>query len=90
MQTRKEDQGLPGMVMKLYTTQLGYDISRTAMDILGDRAALARGDFNTPDMGMFSYAYMWALGVLIAGGTANVQRNIIAERGLGLPRDQKK
>ena len=87
MQARGEDQGLAGMVMKLFTTQLGYDISKTAMDVLGDRAALARGDVHTPDMGMFSYSYMWALGVLIAGGTANIQRNIIAERGLGMPRD---
>jgi alkylation response protein AidB-like acyl-CoA dehydrogenase len=90
MQARGEEQGLAGMVMKLFTTQLSYDISKTAMDVLGDRGALARGDFNTPDMGMFSYAYMWSLGILIAGGTANVQRNIIAERGLGMPRDGKK
>jgi alkylation response protein AidB-like acyl-CoA dehydrogenase len=89
MQSRGEDPGLPGMVMKLFTTQLSYDISKTALDVLGDRAALARGDFHTPDMGMFSYSYMWALGVLIAGGTANIQRNIIAERGLGLPREKK-
>jgi alkylation response protein AidB-like acyl-CoA dehydrogenase len=89
MQRRGEEQGLPGMVMKLFTTQLSYDISRLAMDVLGDRGALARGDLNTPDMGMFSYSYMWALGVLIAGGTANIQRNIIAERGLGLPRDKR-
>jgi alkylation response protein AidB-like acyl-CoA dehydrogenase len=85
LQSRGEDAGLAAMVMKLYSTQLGYDISKAAMDVLSDRAAEEGGESNP--MGMFVNAYMWSLGVLIAGGTANIQRNIIAERGLGMPRD---
>src|SRR5215470_354140 len=46
MQARGEDQGLAGMVMKLFSTQLGYDLSKTALDVLGDRSALGRGDMN--------------------------------------------
>src|SRR5262245_34067908 len=87
---RGEDAGLAGMVTKLYNTQLGYDLAKLAMDVVGDRALLAPGEPNAPAMGMFGMAYMWSLGILIAGGAANIQRNIIAERGLGLPRDARK
>jgi alkylation response protein AidB-like acyl-CoA dehydrogenase len=84
---RGEDGGMAPLVMKLYSTTLGYEVAKLAMDVSGDRAALAPGEAEAPGMGMLVSAYMWSLGVLIAGGTANVQRNIIAERGLGLPRD---
>ncbi|HYC54741.1 MAG TPA: acyl-CoA dehydrogenase family protein [Candidatus Binatia bacterium] len=87
MQARGQDAGLPAMVPKLYGTQLTYDIARLAMDIMGDGASLAPGESNAPAMGMFVHAYLWSLGILIAGGTANIQRNIVAERGLGMPRD---
>jgi alkylation response protein AidB-like acyl-CoA dehydrogenase len=90
MSARGEDQGMAGMVMKLSSTTLGYDIAKLAMDVMGDKALLAPGEPNAPAMGMFGTAYMWSLGVLIAGGAANIQRNIIAERGLGLPRDARK
>ncbi len=87
LSARGEDPGLAAMVTKLYSTQLGYQIGKLAMDILGDRGLMAPGEPSAPAMGMFVTAYMWSLGILIAGGAANIQRNIIAERGLGLPRD---
>jgi alkylation response protein AidB-like acyl-CoA dehydrogenase len=90
MSARGEDPGITGMVNKLFTTQLGYDIAKCAMDVMGDRGLLAPGEPSAPAMGMFGTAYMWSLGILIAGGAANIQRNIIAERGLGLPRDARK
>jgi len=90
LSARGEDHGMAGMVMKLYSTTLGYDIARLAMDVVGDRALLAPGEAAAPAMGMFGAAYMWSLGVLIAGGATNIQRNIVAERGLGLPRDARK
>jgi len=90
MSTRSKDHGLAGMITKLYSTNLSYDIARLAMDVVGDRGLLAPGEPNAPAMGMFGTAYMWSLGVLIAGGAANIQRNIISERGLGLPRDSRK
>ncbi len=90
MSARGGEAGLAGMVTKLYATTLGYDIAKCAMDVIGDKACLAPGEANAPAMGMFGTAYMWSLGVLIAGGAANIQRNIVAERGLGLPRDARK
>jgi alkylation response protein AidB-like acyl-CoA dehydrogenase len=87
MQAHNQEPGVAGLVTKLYGTQLGYDVTRLAMDLLGDRGVLAPGEPSAPAMGMFITAYMWSLGILIAGGTANIQRNVIAERGFGLPRD---
>lgn len=87
MQAHGQDPGIAGLVTKLYGTTLSYDIARLAMDTVGDRGLLAPGEESAPAMGMFVTAYMWSLGVLIAGGTANIQRNVIGERGLGLPRD---
>jgi alkylation response protein AidB-like acyl-CoA dehydrogenase len=82
-----QDAGRAALVSKLYSTTLGYDVAKLAMDVLADRGALGQGEGSAPAGGMFVHAYMWSLGVLIAGGAANIQRNIIAERGLGLPRD---
>ena len=84
------DPGLAGMVPKLHSTTLAYDIAKLAMDLMSDRGCLAPGEPNAPAMGMFGTAYMWYFGMALGGGAPNIQRNVIAERGLGMPRDQRK
>ena len=86
MQAKGREPGISSMITKLNTSRLMYDITLVGMDVLADRGALANGEPAAPAMGMFVHAFMWSFGMLIGGGTANIQRNIIAERGLGLPR----
>ena len=78
---------------KLHSTNIGQEVAKLAFDLLGDDGMLSTGS-DERQMGAVPRGhegwitqYMWSLGVAIAGGTANVQRNVIAERGLGLPRD---
>jgi alkylation response protein AidB-like acyl-CoA dehydrogenase len=87
---RGQDPGIAGMVPKLHSSTLGYELAKLAMDLMSDRGCLAPGEPNAPAMGMFGTAYMWYFGMAIGGGAPNIQRNVIAERGLGMPRDQRK
>ncbi|WP_293865104.1 acyl-CoA dehydrogenase family protein [uncultured Alsobacter sp.] len=67
-----------GSMMRLYFAELAQRIFAAAMDVLGPEALLD---------GAWSHDYLEAYSETIAGGTAEIQRNIIAERVLGLPRE---
>jgi alkylation response protein AidB-like acyl-CoA dehydrogenase len=90
---RGEDPGPAGMMNKLVSTNLQQKVAKLAIDLLGDDALLspdARAQGMYQGLGGSSgwlTLYMYSLGIAIAGGTANIQRNVIAERGYGLPRD---
>ena len=70
---------------KLFSSELNQRISRTGMKVLGLYGQLY-GD-GAPMKGTYESSYMTSLSSTIAGGTSEIQRNIIATRGLGLPRD---
>jgi alkylation response protein AidB-like acyl-CoA dehydrogenase len=85
------DSGTITLMNKLISTNIGHEISKIALELIGDDGLLSAGERAMGQMpkGNQSWIaqYMYSLGIAVAGGTANIQRNVIAERGLGLPRD---
>ncbi len=77
------------MRVKLNSCQLNYDVCALAIDAMAERGVLKRGSKHVRDYGNWQRNYMYALGLIIGGGTAQIQKNIIGERGLGLPREPK-
>ncbi len=67
-------------IIRLAQSEIDKRVSRLAIDLLGPRG-LARGTNSK-----FSHQYLFSFCQTIAGGTAEIQRNIIGERVLGLPR----
>lgn len=72
--------------MKLFSTELNQRFSETGIDMLGPYGALWQGNEQTPDNGTWAYQFLMDRSATIAGGTSEVQRNIVAQRVLGLPR----
>lgn len=78
--------GQPGpeaSIVRLYSSLLSQRVFETALDILGaDRASVAERD------AAWSGGYLNSFRNVIAGGTKDIQRNIIGERLLGLPKNR--
>jgi alkylation response protein AidB-like acyl-CoA dehydrogenase len=82
-----EDLGAEGSINKVFWSELDIDIHETALKILGPRGE-ARGELN-PSAGRWVRDYLFSLGGPIYAGTNEIQRSIIAERILGLPRGER-
>ncbi len=86
---RGESPGVAGLVVKLQGCQINHDISRLAIDMMGELGVLYGGSKYERAGGSWQFQNMFSIGMIIGGGTAQIQKNIISERGLGMPREPK-
>jgi alkylation response protein AidB-like acyl-CoA dehydrogenase len=71
---------------KLYAAELSQRVAQSGMRVLGLPGALHETAEHAVVRGRFQTAYLWSVSQTYAGGSVEIQRNIIATRGLGLPR----
>ena len=87
MQNRGEVPNHEASMLKLYTSELQQRIAATHLHLLGLYGLLGSGSPLAPANGRHGSAYVFAVSATIAGGTSEIQRGIIATRGLGLPKN---
>jgi alkylation response protein AidB-like acyl-CoA dehydrogenase len=85
--TRKGLVGVGGNVFKLAYSDLRHRLGEVAMHLL-DRASLSIDDVAQLPTGRHVHGRIHGLSMSIAAGTSQVQRNIVAERVLGLPKER--
>ena len=81
-----KNPGVEPSITKLRTTWLNHRLAEMALELLGPYGPLYRGSRHVVDGAFWPYEFMFGLGMIIGGGTSQIQKNIIAQRGLGLPR----
>jgi alkylation response protein AidB-like acyl-CoA dehydrogenase len=74
---------------KLFWSELDVALHETALDLLGVDAELAPGSVEAVDDGRWLDGYLFSLAGPIYAGTNEIQRNVVAERLLGLPRGSR-
>ena len=85
-QLRRGLPGPEGSLEKLYATELHKRLHAFALELVGAEALAEGAPGNHPLEGDLGYTYLNSFMLTIAGGTSEIQRNIVAERLLGLPR----
>lgn len=77
---------MTGSFNKIYNSTIAERIAKVAQTVI-DAHAMAQPEPNAAGPGRWITQFMNSIAAQIGGGTSNIHRNIIAERGLGLPRD---
>lgn len=84
------DQGrkptIQAATSKAFCTQFEQRLNDLAMKIMGPVSTIRKGSKNMPAILDIAACYLWGASYTLQGGTIEVLKNIIAQRGLGLPR----
>ena len=86
---KNQDAKLAGMIVKLLGTELRHELESLAVDVMGEIGLSYADNPYLRGNGSWQYQYMFYLGLIIGGGTSQIQKNIISERGLGMPKEPK-
>lgn len=85
-QLRGQSPGTEAVVGHVFGVEFGQRLQDFAMQLQGPYSRLMRGSKYAIEQGKWQYSFLQSRGMSIATGTSEIQRNVIAQRGLGLPR----
>jgi alkylation response protein AidB-like acyl-CoA dehydrogenase len=87
----REASGIAGVadaaVTKVVFTEANLQTTTYGVELQGADGILEAGDPEVAESGRWQEAFLWARGFTISAGSNEIMRNLIAERGLGMPRD---
>lgn len=86
---RKQTDVWDGPLTKVWFSELNLEIAEYGMGLQGARGTLTEGDPLACEAGRWQDMFLYARAWTIAGGSNEIMRNLIAERGLGLPREPR-
>ena len=86
---KEQDATLAKFIVKLQGTELRHELEGLAIDAMGELGTLYEDSPHLRDNGVWQMTYMYYLGLIIGGGTNQIQKNIISERALGMPKEPK-
>ena len=86
MQSRGQIPNYESSAAKVYHSEYGQRLAGAGLQIMGMRGTLREESKHARMRGRFARTYLTSIGSTIAAGTSEIQRGIIAQRGLGLSR----
>jgi alkylation response protein AidB-like acyl-CoA dehydrogenase len=85
-QLRGERPGPEGSVGRVFATEYGHRLQDFAVQLQGPYATIMKGSKYAIEDGRWQQSFLGSRGASIATGTTEIQKNVIAQRVLGLPR----